>query len=61
MCVPGILKGQERLLDSLGLELQVDVNKHVGAKNQILVFWRRVVSALHSEAIAPVSSFCLFF
>lgn len=38
--VPGTHKDQKRTLDDLELELLVDVNSHVGAKNQIHVFWK---------------------
>lgn len=53
-CVLGILKV------NLGLKLQVVMSKHVGAKNEILVLWRRVPRALNSEVISPVSCFLLF-
>lgn len=33
MCMPGAQGGQERVSDSLELELKIIVNFHVGARN----------------------------
>ena len=41
MCMLGAHGGQKRALDPLGLELQIVVNSHVGARIETQAIWKR--------------------
>ena len=41
VCVVGIQGGQKRVLDLIKLELPNACEPHVGAGNEIWVFWKR--------------------
>lgn len=58
-CVPGVFRGQERVLDSLQLELQTLVNCCVSAQNQVS---GRAARALNHWAISqPLEGFLQTF
>lgn len=46
-CVPSVLGGQKRELDSLSLELQTVVRSHVGVENQTWSFGRAASALNH--------------